>query len=124
MLANVIKTVEPEELIIYSVTDGVNSKATKTNYRKGFSHFLKHYNLNERTLLAQATQYSPRRIETMMIEYIKHLAEDQNLCHGSIHSYCFAIFHFFEMNDVLLNKRKIMRFLPANEGSREDRVYT
>jgi integrase len=66
---------------------------------------------------------NPRHIESMIISYIKHLAE-KGLGRGSIYTYCFAIFHFFEMNDISLNKRKIMRFLPPNEGTREDEAYT
>ena len=67
---------------------------------------------------------SPRHIEAMIIRHIKHLTEEQKLTHGSIHTHCFSIFHFFEMNDILLNTRKVMRFLPPNEGTREDRAYT
>jgi hypothetical protein len=66
---------------------------------------------------------SPRHIKAMIIRHIKHLTEEQKLTHGSIHTH-FSIFHFFEMNDILLNTRKVMRFLPPNEGTREDRAYT
>jgi integrase len=66
---------------------------------------------------------NPRLAEARIISHIKSLA-DHGLAHGSIHTHCFSIFHFFDMNDINLNKRKVMRFLPPDEGSREDRAYT
>ena len=109
--------------VIYSVTDGVTSKVTKQNYKKSFRRFLDHFQMDDLELLTQAKE-NPRHTESMIIDYIKSLMENRNLSHGSIRTYCFAIFHFFEMNDILLNKRKVMRFLPADEGAREDRGYT
>jgi hypothetical protein len=101
--------------IIYSVTDDLMSPHTKKGYRKNFNHFLEVQQTNEESLLELADK-SPR--------HIKHLTEEQKLTHGSIHTHCFSIFHFFEMNDILLNTRKVMRFLPPNKGTREDRAYT
>lgn len=43
---------------------------------------------------------------------------------ASIAAECNAIFHFCEMNDLVLNKKKIKRFLPPDESSRDDRLYT
>jgi integrase len=45
---------------------------------------------------------------------------------GTINIAVSAIFHFFEMNDVLLNKRKVKRFMPADDESDDDRdrAYT
>lgn len=115
---------EQEGIIIYSVTDGLSSEHTKRNYRKNFSHFLKATRQTERGLLIQAQQ-NTRLVESLIINHIRYLAEkEQRLTHGSIKTCCFSIFHFFEMNDIVLNKRKIIRFLPPNEGTREDRAYT
>jgi len=81
------------------VTDGVTSKVTKQNYKKSFRRFLDHFQMDELELLTQAKE-NPRHTESMIIDYIKSLIENRNLSHGSIHTYCFAIFHFFEINDV------------------------
>ena len=35
-----------------------------------------------------------------------------------------AIHHFFEINDVALNSRKIKKFLPSDDSYREDRPYS
>jgi integrase len=74
-------------------------------------------------LLNQARK-NPRLIESTIINYIRHLAEEQKLAHKTIHVHCYAIFHFLEMNDVNLNKKKIKRFVPPDESSLNDRAYT
>jgi integrase len=114
---------ETEGIIIYSVTDGVSSQHTKNNYRKSFSHFLECSHTTESDLLTRAQQ-NPRLVEALIIKHIKYMAETQKLKHGTIHTHCASIYHFFRMNDINLNTRKIMRFLPPNEGTREDRAYT
>lgn len=109
--------------VIYSVTDGLRSEHTKKGYRKCFQQFLKATQLTEQDLINQALQ-SPRLVESLIINHIRYLVEKRKLGHGTIKTHCFSIFHFFEMNDVILNKRKVIRFLPPNEGTREDRAYT
>ena len=118
-------TQKQERLInIYSVTDGLSSNHTKKHYRKNFAHFLKCEGINDEHILIEQGNQNPRQVESLIINHVRDLAEKQGLGHGSIKTHCFAIFHFFEMNDINLNKRKIMRFLPPNEGTREDRAYT
>jgi integrase len=121
--ANRVSQLPPEDLIIYSVTDGVIAQATKTNHRKTFRRFLDHFRIDEKTLLTKASN-NPKHVEMMIISYIKYLIDNRRLGRGSIHTYCFSIFHFFDMNDISLNRRKILRFLPPNEGTRPDEAYT
>jgi integrase len=117
-------TQKQEGLInIYPVTDGLSSKHTKLHYKKNFIHFLRCQGTDENTLIERANT-NPRQVESMIINHIRHLTDKQGLGHGSIRAHCFSIFHFFEMNDINLNKRKIIRFLPPNEGTREDRAYS
>jgi site-specific recombinase XerD len=119
---DIIMTIVEDPAIIYSVTDGLGSKHTQDNYRKCFSYLLKDEQVTETDLITMALQ-NPCLAEARIISHIKRLA-DKGLTHGSIHTACFSIFHFFEMNDIDLNKRKVMRFLPQDEGPREDRAYT
>jgi hypothetical protein len=111
-----------DPVVIYKVTDGLNPPHTKDNYRKSFRQFLEAEQTTEKDLLMLASQ-SPRHVEAKIVNHIRRLSE-AGLRHGSIKTNCYSIFHFFGMNDVILNKRKISRFLPPNEGTREDRAYT
>lgn len=51
----------------------------------------------------------------MIIGYIEG-RRDKGLAHKTLKLHCAAIFHFLVMNDVVLNKRKIMRFIPPDES--------
>jgi hypothetical protein len=69
-------------------------------------------------------QKDPKIIESIIIDFIVWMAEDKKLAHNSIRSLMNPVLHFFEMNDIVLNKRKIGKFVPANESSKEDdRAY-
>lgn len=110
---------------IYSITDGLASKHTKKLYRLSFQHFLECSNIPDPESLVIQAKESPRFAESLIINHIRHLAEDEKLASTSIYVYICAIFHFMEMNDIIINKRKISRFIPPNESSREDdRAYT
>ena len=70
--------------------------------------------------------YKPSVIESKIIDYIEHLKE-RKLSYSAIQVSCSAIFHFFDINDVNLNTRKIKRFLPQDESdhySTLDRPYS
>lgn len=106
---------------IYSETDGINSPATRKKYAYYFKKFMDHFDIPNREYLV--TLNDPRRIEGLIIQYIKHLA-GKGLVYSSIYNHVASILNFFEMNDVILNKRKIHKFIPLNEQSHEDRPYT
>jgi len=56
---------------------------------------------------------------------MEYLKEVKKLKYWSIQVYCAALLHFFEMNDVVLNTKKIKRFLPNDEGHyNQDRPYS
>jgi integrase len=107
---------------IYSVTDGVASPATKRKYEYHFKCFLKHFDIIHSQSLLQLND--PRQIEAMIITYIKYLANEKHQKYNTIHHTVAAIIHFFDMNDVVLNKRKINKFIPPDESSKYDRAYT
>jgi hypothetical protein len=70
--------------------------------------------------------YKPRVLEQMTIGYIEHL-RDKGRAPKTISLHVAAILHFFEMNDIVLNKRKITRFIPPDVSayhSINDKVYT
>ena len=115
---------QQQEPITYSVSDGLSSYFTKREYVRNFNHFLDCSQLNPEILISKARE-DPRFIESLIINHIRHLAQKQKLTHRSIHVHCYAIFHFLEMNDITtINKKKIKRFAPPDESSRDDRAYT
>jgi integrase len=110
-----------ERTTVYNVEDGLSSIRTKERYRDAFRLFLKYCQLEDATPLLEE---NPRRLEDRIIGYIRYLDQVKHLARGTINIAICAIFHFFEMNDVLLNRRKINKFMPANRQTHDDRAYT
>lgn len=112
---------------VYKVDDGIPSPQTRLSYRSAFSLFLKHIGKdnNKQADLDSLRQTPPRLLEAQIIDYIHFLAEEKHYGRASINVPVSAILHFFEMNDVMLNKRKIKRFLPEDVSDHNsDRPYT
>lgn len=107
---------------IYGVEDGVTAEATRKLYKVLFDNFLDYCQIQDPSVLLKE---SPRQIEDRVIGYVRFLDKVKGRIRGSINNILSSIFHFFEMNDVLLNKRKIKRFLPADRRATDrDRAYT
>jgi integrase len=104
-------------------TDGLNSPDTKRTYRHAFKHFIEITVKNDD--LQTLIDTKPSVIESKIISHMEYLKEVKKLKYWSIQVYCAALLHFFEMNDVVLNTKKIKRFLPNDEGHyNQDRPYS
>jgi integrase len=110
---------------IFAVEEGIQSDISKKIYRWHFDTFLKHTGLTDERLY-QVAKKDPRKIESIIIEYLRdHMFKEKNLKHVTINLAMSAIFHFFDMNDIMnINKRKISKFIPADENHEKDRDYT
>jgi hypothetical protein len=97
-----------EQPPIYLVTDAVKSYYTKKGYRSAFNEFLRTTVKSQD--LGALLDCKPNVIESKIINYIDFLKK-RNLSSSSIKMKCSAVFHFFEINDVILNTRKIKRFV-------------
>ncbi|MFZ0554418.1 MAG: hypothetical protein WBL67_18165 [Nitrososphaeraceae archaeon] len=112
-----------EERRIYLVTDGIKSLQTKKTYLSAFNYFLKM--TVESDDLVALLDYKPSVIESKIIRHIERLKE-RKISYSAIHVSYAAIVHFFEINDINLNTRKIKRFFPQDESDRysTDRPYS
>jgi integrase len=109
---------------IYLVTEGIQSPHTLVAYRRNFKHFIYHIKVQDLQVLLE---YSPKVIESFIIDYIKHLRDVEKLKRMSIEVHLAAIMHFFDMNDFpisIASRKKFKRFLPPDESTQEDRPYT
>lgn len=108
----------------YTVEDGLKAEATRKQYRWHFNAFLKYAKIPveaEEELL----KLPVRDLEALLIEYLyefKH--KEQGRKHSTLNNAMHAVLHFCDMNDLLLNKRKVSRFLPPDEDNVIDRAYT
>ncbi len=112
-----------EQPRIYLVTDVLKAQSTREAYTIGFNQFIKITIKNDNLRALLDTKQGV--IESKIISHIEYLRDVKKLKYWSIQVYCAAILHFFEMNDVVLNTKKIKRFLPADEGHyNQDRPYS
>jgi integrase len=62
-------------------------------------------------------------IEQKIIEYIIDMKK-KGKGYSTIHNYVASVMAFYKINDVVLNTRKINRFIPLQKKVRKDRAYT
>jgi integrase len=77
----------------------------------------------ERDNISDLLQKDVRIIQSDIIEYIMKL-RDEEYSYSSISGKLAAIFLFYDMNDIVLNKKKISRYAGEHEKTVKDRAYT
>lgn len=108
---------------IYSVTDGLKSPKTAKVYSHAFSLFLRFLQIpNDNDHLQSLIDLKPSVIEAKIISFIEHeKGEERKIVPAAVHLLAYAVLHFFSMNDVMLNTRKIQKFLPELTYNNKDR---
>ncbi|MGH9985599.1 MAG: tyrosine-type recombinase/integrase [Nitrososphaeraceae archaeon] len=115
---------------IYGADAAIPSPFTRTVYRCTFNAFLRYLDMEDRQ--ADLLQQDRKVIESQIIGYIRYLSETRHYNRYSLGTPLASIFHFYEMNDIIINKRKITRFIPQDDSSmnsesvaiNKDRAYT
>ena len=93
---------ENENDAYFNFINSIKSESTKTLYENNIKLFLKFCNVSDlKDLKIGAQRYITR--------YVMSLRE-MKLASNSIKSRLNPVFHFYEMNDVSLNKKKIKMF--------------
>lgn len=101
--------------------NSIDSEATKESYRKTFPYFMK---FCQKTSYDDMLVYDKTTLEGLVRDYIIHLRHDKRLAPASVSLYIAAICHFYEMNDVTINWRKLKKFKARHRNVVEDRPYT
>ncbi len=103
------------------IINSIDSEATKDNYRKTFPYFMKFCKV---ATYDDMLLFDKNRLEGLVRDYIIHLRHDKKLAPASVSMYIAAITHFYEMNDVQINWKKLKKFKPRIRSVIEDRPYT
>lgn len=105
-----------ESEVFFNFINSIKSEATKEVYHNNIKLFMKFYGLSKMSdLLALDVQNS-------IIKYVMSMRE-KGLSSNSIQGRLNAIFHFYSMNDVVLNKKKIKMFKGEFSRKSVDRSY-
>jgi integrase len=99
----------------------VDSEATKQNYRYTFTKFMEFCGLDnyDKMLLIE-----PKKLEGLMRDYITHLKIDKNLSYNTVSLYVASVSHFYQMNDFVMNWKKLSKFKGKKRLVVEDKPYT
>ncbi|MGB8766818.1 MAG: tyrosine-type recombinase/integrase, partial [Nitrososphaeraceae archaeon] len=107
-----------EEEIYFNFINSLKSQVTKEAYNTNLKYYLKFCNLSKLSELL--TIQEPQK---QIIKYIMSL-RGRGLSTGSINTMKYAIYHFYQMNDVVLNTKKINMFIGEPTLKTIDRAYT
>jgi hypothetical protein len=100
--------------------NAIKSPATKKKYSYLFSEYLIYLKLNNLNLLLSK---NIKEIENDIIKYIIDLKENKKLSYTSLNTKLAAIFLFFTMNDVVINRKKIARYLGEHIKNNNQQYY-
>jgi integrase len=101
--------------------NAIRSPATQKCYETSFRRYLIHLKLKEVDDLLQDT--NPRYIESQIIDYIMSLKES-GISYATIQFLVAPIFTFYQLNDIILNRKKVSRYLGEYKRAVRDQAYS
>lgn len=105
-----------------------SSPQTQKKYIRELNDYLKWLNItNANLLISEGLLDSPvaiRQVEDKIIEYIKHLNNTRKLGSATIHLSLFAIFNFYSINRINLDRKYVTKFAPTRRKLHKDNSYT
>jgi integrase len=101
----------------------VDSEVTKKNYRFVFSKFMMFCNIDEGDY-DKMLQFDQKTLEGKIRDYTIHLKVDKKFAYNSINLYIAAVSHFYQMNDFVLNWKKLATFKGKRRLCVEDKPYS
>jgi site-specific recombinase XerD len=106
-----------EQEVYFNFINSLKSPVTKEVYNINIQYYLKFCNLSKLSELV--TIQEPQK---QIIKYIMSLRQ-KALATCSINTMLYAIYHFYEMNDITLNRKKINMFKGEPTLKPIDRAY-
>ena len=101
--------------------DSINSEAFRYEYAKNIRYFLDFTGAGDYDSLLEIDQ---QQIETKIRDYIVYLRQTKRLAPATVSNYVSPIVHFFEMNNYILNWKRLKKFKAKHRPVVEDKAYT
>ena len=102
--------------------NGIKSPATQIGYKRSLRRYLTFLKLKEIDDLLPHNP-SPRYIESQIISYIMSLRES-GIAYATIQFLIAPIFTFYQLNDVVLNRKKVSRYMGEYRRVAKDGAIT
>ena len=100
--------------------ESIKSKETRSNYQLLFNKYAEFIGTDTDDLFYGN---NPKLIEAKIIEFILHL-KNKGKSYSAICNYVAPVKAFYKLNDIVMNDRKISRFMPEQTKRKKDRGYT
>jgi site-specific recombinase XerD len=100
--------------------NGIKSPATRAAYENSLRRYLNFLKLKE---VNDLLSNQPRYIESQIISYIMSL-RDSGIAYATIQFLVAPIFTFYQLNDIVLNRKKVSRYLGEYRRVAKDGAYT
>jgi integrase len=101
------------------------SEATKNYYRSSLGYFMKYLQIEPEDDYSKLIDGRDAKIIAAdIIDWIIHLKDIEKKSPASINLYIAAVKHFYMINDVILNTKRINAFKPEFRNVVEDKPYT
>ena len=107
--------IEDEEY--FNFINSIKSDETRVQYESKLKLFMKFCNISDMNELKNIDA------QKYLIQYIFEL-RNKKLSSSAINGRLYPVFHFYEMNDIMLNKKKIKMFQGEYVKRARDRAYT
>ena len=104
----------------------IKSKETQKIYQISIGYFENYLSENNNLInkrIEDLLNMDTKVIEEILIQYIIHM-RDRNLSYASINSRLAPIATFLSLNDVIVNKKKLKRFMGEQTRTIKDEAYT
>ncbi|MGI0031951.1 MAG: tyrosine-type recombinase/integrase [Nitrososphaeraceae archaeon] len=101
----------------FNFINSISSEHTKQAYKQNLTRFMRFCKLDSVDELLKID------MQKTIIDYVVSLRE-ANISHSTIHVLLAPIYHFCEMNDIFLNKKKIRKYKGERMRVVKDRAYT
>lgn len=106
----------------HNFINAIKSPATQRAYRNALRRYLNHIKREKiDDLLIHVS--NPRYIESQIIDYIMSL-RNSGISYATIKVLTAPIFTFYQLNDVVLNRKKVSRYLGEYKRVVKDHAYT
>lgn len=101
----------------------LRSASTKHSYSMYLFRFLALPQYKDKTI-DEILQTNPKILEGDIIENILLMRQNEDLSYSSTSLFLASLHHFFSINDVILNRKKINKFIGDHQSKHEYRSYT
>jgi hypothetical protein len=119
-IINQQRQLQRQEEAYSNFINSINSEETRREYHTNFSYFMK---FCQKTTHQDMLLVPVAELESTIRDYIVHLRHHRKLSPSTVSSYMSPIIHFYEMNGVIINWRRLKKFRAKYYSVIEDRPY-